>query len=103
MAGAAGLGEVVVDGDDVWWAESRPDEGGRTVVVRLSPDGTVVDMVPSGVHARTGLHDYGRGRAAVRAGVLAPPVPAHRRAAHVTPPRPPPACPAELSPFPARP
>ena len=29
---AARLGEVVVDGDDVWWAEGRPSEGGRTVL-----------------------------------------------------------------------
>ena len=70
VAGAAGLGEVVVDGDDVWWAESRPDEGGRTVVVRLSPDGTVVDMVPSGVDVRTGVHEYGGGAWWVAGGVL---------------------------------
>ena len=24
---------VAVDGDDVWWSESRPDEGGRTAVL----------------------------------------------------------------------
>jgi dipeptidyl aminopeptidase/acylaminoacyl peptidase len=70
VAGAAGLGEVVVDGDDVWWAESRPDEGGRTVVVRLSPDGTVVDMLPSGVDVRTGVHEYGGGAWWVAGGVL---------------------------------
>ncbi|SVA52120.1 uncharacterized protein METZ01_LOCUS104974, partial [marine metagenome] len=31
VAGAVGLGEVLVDGADIWWAEARPDEGGRTV------------------------------------------------------------------------
>ena len=61
VAGAVGLGEVVVDGDDVWWAESRPDEGGRTVVVRRSSDGSVADMVPAGVDVRTGVHEYGGG------------------------------------------
>ena len=33
---AAGLSEVRVDGDDVWWSEQRPEEGGRTQLVRLS-------------------------------------------------------------------
>ena len=70
MAGAAGLGEVVVDGGDAWWAESRPDEGGRTVVVRRSPDGTVADMVPVGVDVRTGVHEYGGGAWWVADGVL---------------------------------
>ncbi len=70
VAGAVGLGEVVVDGDDVWWAESRPDEGGRTVVVRRRPDGTVVDAVPVGVDVRTGVHEYGGGAWWVSDGVL---------------------------------
>ena len=43
---AARLGEVVVDGDDVWWSESRPSEGGRSVLVRRSADGTVTDVLP---------------------------------------------------------
>ena len=28
------VGEVAVDGDDVWWSEPRPSEGGRTALVR---------------------------------------------------------------------
>ena len=27
VGGAVRLGEVITDGEDVWWAESRPDEG----------------------------------------------------------------------------
>ena len=46
---AARLGEVVVDGDDVWWSESRPAEGGRSVIVRRSADGTVTDVLPGAV------------------------------------------------------
>lgn len=47
---------------NLWWAESRPDEGGRTVVVRRSPDGVPVDVLPAGWNARTRVHEYG-GRA----------------------------------------
>lgn len=58
---AAGISEVRVDPSDgsVWWAESRPDEGGRVVVVRRDADGTVADRLPEGRSARTRVHEYG--------------------------------------------
>lgn len=56
VAGAASPTEVVVDGDRVWWSESRPDEGGRSVVVC---DG--VDAVSPEVNVRTLVHEYGGG------------------------------------------
>src|SRR4051794_41812269 len=58
---AARLGEVVVDGDDVWWSESRPAEGGRSVIVRRSADGTATDVLPQPWNARTRVHEYGGG------------------------------------------
>ncbi|MGY2128680.1 prolyl oligopeptidase family serine peptidase [Blastococcus sp. SYSU DS0617] len=67
---AARLGEVVVDGTDVWWAESRPDEGGRTVVVRRAADGTVSDVLPAPWNARTRVHEYGGGAWTVADGTL---------------------------------
>ena len=70
VAGAVALGEVMVDGADIWWAEARPDEGGRTVVVRRTPDGAVVDAVPEGVDVRSGVHEYGGGAWCVAGGVL---------------------------------
>ena len=35
-AGALRLGQIVVDGDDVYWLEGRASEGGRNVLVRAS-------------------------------------------------------------------
>ncbi|MGY1743188.1 MULTISPECIES: prolyl oligopeptidase family serine peptidase [unclassified Blastococcus] len=67
---AARLGEVVVDGEDVWWAESRPQEAGRSAVVRRSPDGTVTDVLPPPWNARTRVHEYGGGAWTVADGVL---------------------------------
>jgi dipeptidyl aminopeptidase/acylaminoacyl peptidase len=52
---------VRVGGDDVWWAESRPDEGGRVVIVRHTPGGGVLDVVPAGYSVRTRAHEYGGG------------------------------------------
>jgi dipeptidyl aminopeptidase/acylaminoacyl peptidase len=67
---AARLGEVVVDGTDVWWSEGRPAEGGRNVIVRRSADGTTTDVLPAPFNARTRVHEYGGGSWTVSDGVL---------------------------------
>ena len=67
---AAGLSEVQVDGDDVWWSEQRPEEGGRTQLVRLAPGAGPVDVLPEGWNARTTAHEYGGGSWWVRDGRL---------------------------------
>jgi dipeptidyl aminopeptidase/acylaminoacyl peptidase len=58
---AATLGGVVADGDSVWWSELRPEEAGRTQVVRKVGDGPPVDLLPEGFNARTAVHEYGGG------------------------------------------
>ncbi|MGY1822852.1 prolyl oligopeptidase family serine peptidase [Geodermatophilus sp. SYSU D00079] len=67
---AARLGEVAVDGDDVWWSESRPGEGGRSALVRRTPDGRTTDPLPPPWNARTRVHEYGGGAWTVSEGVL---------------------------------
>src|SRR4051794_6080998 len=67
---AARLGEVAVDGDDVWWSEPRPTEGGRSVIVRRSADGTLTDVLPPPWNARTRVHEYGGGAWTVSGGTL---------------------------------
>lgn len=70
VAGAANPGEIRADGDDVWWSESRPDEGGRVQLVHHSPDGARRDALPDGFSARTRVHEYGGGAWAVHEGTL---------------------------------
>ncbi len=70
VAGTVGLGQVRLDGEDVYWIEQRPTEGGRNVVVRRIPDGTTSDMTPRPFNARTRVHEYGGGAYAVRDGAL---------------------------------
>jgi dipeptidyl aminopeptidase/acylaminoacyl peptidase len=67
---AAGLGAVALDGDDVWWSELRPAEGGRTQLVRWRPGEGATDVLPEGGNARTGVHEYGGGAWWVRGGRL---------------------------------
>lgn len=61
---------VAVDGDEVYWSELRPDEGGRTQVVRLERDGRRGEVLPEGSNARTAAHEYGGAAWWVRYGTV---------------------------------
>jgi dipeptidyl aminopeptidase/acylaminoacyl peptidase len=60
VGGAAAISEVVPDGDDIWWAEGRPDDAGRVTLVRWR-DGATVDVTPAGSNVRSSVHEYGGG------------------------------------------
>ncbi|NDU74761.1 prolyl oligopeptidase family serine peptidase [Actinomadura sp. DSM 109109] len=47
-----------VAGDDVWWQETRPEEGGRATVVHLR-DGHRTELLQAPWDARTRVHEYG--------------------------------------------
>jgi dipeptidyl aminopeptidase/acylaminoacyl peptidase len=72
LVAAAGIGfeQVMLDGDDVYWTETRPAEGGRYVVVRRSASGAVTDATPPPFNARSRVHEYGGGAYAVRGAVV---------------------------------
>src|SRR5262249_26407597 len=67
---AVGLSQVQFDGDDIYWIELRPSEGGRQVVVQCRPDGALKDMTPSEFNARTRVHEYGGGDYVVNDGTV---------------------------------
>lgn len=46
-------------GEEVWWTEGRPGEGGRQAVVAMTADGSVRDILPAPWNARTRVHEYG--------------------------------------------
>ncbi|HEY9874805.1 MAG TPA: S9 family peptidase [Candidatus Obscuribacterales bacterium] len=56
-----GLGPVNLDGEDIYWIEMRPKEGGRNVLVRRTKDGQTSDITPSPFNVRTRVHEYGGG------------------------------------------
>jgi dipeptidyl aminopeptidase/acylaminoacyl peptidase len=64
------LGGVTVDGDDIYWLEGRPAEGGRTVLVRRSRDGQIADVTPPPFYVRTRVHEYGGGAYVVDRGEI---------------------------------
>ncbi|MGH8772978.1 MAG: S9 family peptidase, partial [Burkholderiales bacterium] len=60
-SGVIGLGQIVLDGEDVYWVEQRPQEAGRNVVVKLNAHGAVRDVTPTPFNVRTRVHEYGGG------------------------------------------
>jgi len=64
------LRSLYVDGDDLYWTESRPSEKGRLVVVksRFDGSGSPQDVTPSGFSARSRVHEYGGGEYTVQNG-----------------------------------
>jgi len=55
------LGFPALDGDDIYWLEGRPQEGGRNVLVKRSLDGAITDVTPRDHNVRTRVHEYGGG------------------------------------------
>lgn len=59
VQGSINLGQIELDGEDIYWLEGRPTEGGRNVVVRLTPNGQRTDVTPAPFNVRTRVHEYG--------------------------------------------
>ncbi len=64
------FGDLFVDGDDIYWSESRPSEKGRSVIVRCKPGGKAHDIIPAPFSARSRVHEYGGGAFAVSKGAI---------------------------------
>ena len=70
VQGSVGLSQPTLDGDDIYWVEMRPTEGGRNVIVKRQPDDARSDMTPTPFNARTRVHEYGGGDYITTGGVL---------------------------------
>jgi dipeptidyl aminopeptidase/acylaminoacyl peptidase len=70
VSDAVGLDMIVASGEDVYWIETRPKEGGRHVIVKRSPDGKMQDMTPPEFYAATRAHEYGGGAYTVKDGTI---------------------------------
>ncbi|MEV0008615.1 prolyl oligopeptidase family serine peptidase [Streptomyces sp. NPDC051840] len=46
-------------GDEVWWTEPRPAEGGRRALVRRTADGTIRSVLPEPWNPRSRVIEYG--------------------------------------------
>jgi dipeptidyl aminopeptidase/acylaminoacyl peptidase len=64
------LSAVAVHGDDVYWIEGRPSDGGRNALVRRTADGRISDVLPAGFNVRTRVHEYGGGAYLLHGGAV---------------------------------
>ncbi|HEX5835098.1 MAG TPA: hypothetical protein VFY34_14655, partial [Pyrinomonadaceae bacterium] len=70
VSGSVGLSQPTLDGDDIYWIEMRPTEGGRNVIVRRDPSGALTTVTPPPFNARTRVHEYGGGDYFAKSGVV---------------------------------
>lgn len=70
VAGTINLGQIAVDGSDIYWLEGRPAEGGRNVLMHYSPDGPIRELTPAPFNVRTRVHEYGGGAYWLAEGVV---------------------------------
>jgi len=72
--GGVGLTGIAVDGGSVYWSELRPSEGGRSAVLKATPErseGAIgVEITPPEFNVRSQVHEYGGGAWWVSGGVL---------------------------------
>jgi dipeptidyl aminopeptidase/acylaminoacyl peptidase len=59
VSDSIGLSSIVVDGTDIYWLESRPQETGRSAIVRQRSDGKIEEITPAGYSVRSRVHEYG--------------------------------------------
>ncbi|MDA2812126.1 prolyl oligopeptidase family serine peptidase [Nocardiopsis sp. RSe5-2] len=57
--GTRRLGFPATADGEVWWEEARPEEGGRTTVMRCGPDGAPAELLEAPWSAFTRVHEYG--------------------------------------------
>ena len=57
--GSVKLLRIVLDGTDTCWAEVRPAEQGRTVIVRRTLDGDWQDITPPGFSVGSMVNEHG--------------------------------------------
>jgi dipeptidyl aminopeptidase/acylaminoacyl peptidase len=69
-AGSLRLGAVQLDRGDIYWLEGRPQERGRSALLRWSPDGSIGEVVPPDFNVRSRVHEYGGGAYIVRNGTV---------------------------------
>ena len=71
VGGIVDFGQIAADGDNLYWLEGRPSEGGRQVLVRRDGSGQIDDLTAPPIYVRTQVHEYGGGAFTVDSGKVA--------------------------------
>lgn len=68
--GSSAILNLLIDGDDTYWCESRPTNKGRYTLVKRDKSGNLTDITPPEFNARTFVHEYGGGAFTVHQGIV---------------------------------
>jgi dipeptidyl aminopeptidase/acylaminoacyl peptidase len=63
-----GLGSLCADGEAIYWLESRPNEAGRSALMRWTGAAGKTELTPVPINIGTRVHEYGGGAYAVSQG-----------------------------------
>ena len=55
------IGSILVERDNIYWLERRPQEQGRSVVVKFTASNKIQDITPQLYNVRSKVHEYGGG------------------------------------------
>lgn len=55
------LGSIAFQGDTAFWAEARPQDNGRTTIVKAGLNSAICDLTSVPFNPRTRVHEYGGG------------------------------------------
>ncbi len=72
LAAAAGrrIADLVCDGPDLYWGESRPAQSGRVTIMRRRANGDIDEVLPDPFNCRSRVHEYGGGAFSVHQGTV---------------------------------
>lgn len=70
VEGRISLGQTAIDGPDIYWLESRPQEAGRTTIMKRDEHGEIHELLPAPGNARSRVHEYGGGSMMVHEGTV---------------------------------
>jgi dipeptidyl aminopeptidase/acylaminoacyl peptidase len=59
------LSEVAVSAGQIYWRELRPEEQGRSTIMKQTADRRIMEITPPPFNSRTTVHEYGGGSFAV--------------------------------------
>lgn len=70
VSATIGVSSPKFDGEDIYWLESRPSEGGRSTIVKLDATGKKEDIIVQPFNVRTRVHEYGGGAFLIHEGTI---------------------------------
>ncbi len=70
VSATVGVSSPKFDEEDIYWLESRPSEGGRSLIVKLGQDGQKIDITPKPFNVRSRVHEYGGGAFLIDRGII---------------------------------